>query len=79
MDQSLRLILAELRTQRGTSGEASHHHLIALILQALAVFCLLAGLWMGSGDGGTAVFWRWLGVALVAQLGSITALLARRA
>ncbi len=78
LNQNLRLILSELRTQRGTSGEAAYHGIIAIVLQSVAVLCLLGGLWMGGGDGGTALFWRWLGVALIVQLGAITALLFAR-
>ena len=78
LNQNLRLILSELRTQRGTSGEAAYHGIVAIVLQSVAVLCLLGGLWMGGGDGGTALFWRWLGVALIVQLGAITALLFAR-
>jgi D-glycero-D-manno-heptose 1,7-bisphosphate phosphatase len=77
VNKNLRMILSELRVQRGTvGGDGDRLRLIAVILQGIALICLLGGLWMGGGAGGTAVFLRWLGVAMILQLGSIAALLS---
>ena len=71
--KTLRLILQELRGQRGMSEDGSPAVLVAMALQALAVVCLLGGLWMGGDNDG--LFFRWFGVALIAQLGTIAVLL----
>lgn len=75
-DKLLRMMLQELRSQRGSSQEFSFLTIVAVALQLTAVVCLLGGLFMGSeGDG---MFLRWMGVALVAQLMSIATLLFER-
>lgn len=75
-DKTLRLILQELRTQRGGAGEFSFITIIAVALQLVAIVCLLGGLFMGGTDDG--LFIRWLGVGLMAQLTAIATLLYGR-
>jgi len=72
----LRLILQELRSQRGQSQEFSFLTLVAVALQLVAVVCLLGGLFMGRGDDG--LFLRWLGAGLMIQLMAIATLLYGR-
>lgn len=72
----LRLILQELRAQRGQSQEFSFLTIVAVALQLIAIICLLGGLFMGSGDDG--LFLRWLGTALVAQLMGIATMMYGR-
>jgi len=69
----LKMILNELRNQRGHGEEFSYLTLIAIVLQTLAVVCLLGGLWMGTADDG--LFLRWIAAALIAQLATIAMLL----
>lgn len=71
-EKTLRLILHELRAQRGQDQEFSFLTIIAVALQLVAIICVLGGLFMGGGDDG--VFLRWLGVGLVAQLTAIATL-----
>ncbi len=78
----LRMILQELRGQRGTHGtDTGPVTLIAIVLEAVAVVALLAGLWLGAADvdgvRDDGVFFRCLGVAVVVQLGVIALLLSR--
>ncbi|XAL99399.1 HAD-IIIA family hydrolase [Phycisphaeraceae bacterium D3-23] len=72
-DKVLRMILQELRSQRGTTDEFSYLTIIAVVLQLIAIVCLLGALWMGGAD--VALFMRWLGVGLMAQLGVIATLM----
>ena len=75
--RTLRLILQELRHQRGTHHDQfSYPKMIAIVLQTLAGICLLGALWMGSGD--SALFWRWMGAGLLVQGATIAALLFDR-
>ena len=75
-DKTLRLILHELRAQRGEGQEFSFLAIVAVALQLVAVVCLLGGLFMGGGDDG--VFLRWLGAGIMAQLTAIATLLYGR-
>lgn len=75
-EKLLRMILQELRSQRGTTQEFSFLTIVAVALQLIAVVCLLGGLFMGGGDDG--LFLRWLGAAVVAQLTGIVTLLYGR-
>jgi D-glycero-D-manno-heptose 1,7-bisphosphate phosphatase len=75
-DKTLRLILKELRSQRGSSGEFGYLTIIAVVLELIAIICLLGALWRGGSE--LAVFARWMGVALIAQLGVIAALMFER-
>lgn len=71
-DKTLRLILQELRMQRNATAEFSYLTVVALVLQIIAVICLIGALWMGgAGDG---MFLRWMGVAVMAQLSAIATL-----
>lgn len=69
----LRMILQELRHQRGTRGDFAASRVIALLLTALAGFSVVAGLWMGQADDG--LLFRWVAVAVVLQLMGATAVL----
>lgn len=71
-DKTLRLILQELRMQRNASAEFSYLTVVALVLQIIAVICLLGALWMGGASDG--MFLRWMGVAVMAQLSAIATL-----
>lgn len=75
-EKSLRLILHELRAQRGKDQEFSFITIIAVALQLVAIICLLGGLFMGGENDG--LFLRWLGVAVMAQLTAIATLLYGR-
>lgn len=72
----LRLILQELRGQRGSGDHTSAATIVAMVLQAIAGVCLLGGLWMGAGDD--ALFFRWLGAGVIVQLAVIALLLFAR-
>lgn len=74
--KTLRLILQELRSQRGMTGEFSYHTVLAIVLQMVAGLCLLGALWMGAGDDG--LFMRWMGAGLLMQGATIAALLFGR-
>lgn len=75
LNKTMRLVLQELRMQRGTSGEFHQLGVVAIVIQAVAFICLLGALWMGGGDGGTGAFLRWISVAVVLQLAVIATLL----
>ncbi|MEM9345680.1 MAG: HAD-IIIA family hydrolase [Planctomycetota bacterium] len=75
-DKTLRLILHELRAQRGSDQEVSFITIIAIALQLVAIVCLLGGLFMGGEND--SVFLRWLGVSIMAQLTAIATLLYGR-
>ncbi len=75
LNKTMRLVLQELRLQRGTSGEFHQLGIVAIVIQAVALLCLLGALWMGGGDGGTGAFLRWISVAIVLQLAVIATLL----
>lgn len=69
----LKQILSELRSQRvGGSGMAPLH-MMAMILQLVAVICLIGGLWMAADN--TELFMRWAWCGLMVQLGVIASLL----
>lgn len=73
----LQQILSELRQQRGVGGEFSWLTILALVLQGVAVLCLIGAFWMGSGDNGT-LFLKWILVALMLQVGTVAMLLFQR-
>ncbi len=75
-DETLRQILAELRSQRDTADEFSLTHIAVLVLISLAVVFFVAGLVTAQGSDGH--FLRWLGASIVAQLTAIALLLLRR-
>ena len=75
-EKTLRLILQELRNQRGTGTEFSYVRIMAIVLQTVAGACLLGAFWLGAGDG--VLFLRLLGSAIFVQLAVIAALLWER-
>ncbi len=76
VDQTLRQILQELRNQRLTGHEISYIGIMAIVLQVVAIVCLLAALLMGSGND--QIFSRWIACAVVLQLGTIAMLLFKK-
>ena len=72
-EKTLRLILQELRNQRGVGAEFSYTRIMAIVLQTVAGACLLGAFWLGSADA--ALFMKLIGSAVFAQLVVITALL----
>lgn len=75
LNKTMRLVLQEMRMQRGTSGEFQQLGVVAIVIQAVAFICLLGALWMGGGSGGDGAFLRWIGVAIILQLAVIATLL----
>lgn len=75
-EKLLRMILQELRSQRGSAQEFSFLAIVAVALQLIAIVCLLGGLFMGGESDG--LFLRWLGAGLVSQLTAIATLLYGR-
>ncbi len=75
-EKTLRLILQELRNQRGTGTEFSYIRIMAIVLQTVAGACLLGAFWLGAADG--VLFMRLLGSAIFVQLAVIAALLWER-
>ncbi|MBX2851770.1 MAG: HAD-IIIA family hydrolase [Phycisphaeraceae bacterium] len=75
-DKTLRMILHELRAQRGKDQEFTFLAIVAVALQLVAVVCLLGGLFMGGDNDG--IFLRWLGAGVMAQLTAIATLLYGR-
>lgn len=75
-EKTLRLILQELRNQRGTGTEFSYIKIMAIVLQTVAGACLLGAFWLGAGDG--VLFMRLIGSAIFVQLAVIAALLWER-
>ncbi len=76
IERTLRLILQELRQQRGEGGDFSYLTLCAIVMQLVAGVCLLGGLWMGASDD--PLFLRWLLAGLLVQGATITLLLFGR-
>ena len=76
LETVVRQILQELRSQRQVDGDFSYVHVVAIILQMIAVTCLLGALWLGSGD--LEAFVRWIMAAMVLQIATVAALLFRR-
>ncbi len=72
-EKTLRLILQELRNQRGTGTEFSYIRIMAIVLQTISGACLLGAFWLGSAD--SDLFVRLIGSAVVAQLAVIAAIL----
>jgi hypothetical protein len=77
VDRSLRQILQELRHQRGRGGEFSYLYVMAIVLQMVALVCLLGGLWMGAANGD--LFLRWIFTGLLVQGATIAVLLFAKA
>ncbi len=76
VEQSLREILQELRNQRAVGNDFSYTTVLAIVLQMVAVVCLL-GAHLLSGDSPDA-FLRWIGTGLWLELATIVVLLLRR-
>lgn len=72
-DKTLRLILQELRNQRGSGEEFSYTRIMAIVLQTIAGACLLGAFWLGASD--PTLFIRLLGSAIFVQLSVVTAVL----
>ena len=75
-DVTLRQILQELRGQRTVQNDFSYVRMIAIVLQIVTVFLLLAGLLLGSTD--VDIFLRWIATAILVQLAAIALLLLER-
>ena len=75
-DHLLRQILQELRHQRAIEMDFSYQNMMAIVLQMVAVVCLLGALWMGVAN--LELFVRWICVGLVMQLATIAMLLFRK-
>ncbi len=73
VEKTLRLILQELRSQRGMGEEFSYAKIFAIVLQTIAGACLLGAFYLGSSDPTT--FSRLIESAIFAQLAVVTALL----
>ena len=80
IEKTLRLILQELRQQRGVDSDYSNIRLLALVTQMTALVCLLAAFWLGAGAGDEAfgVFVRWITTAILAQLATIALIMFSR-
>ena len=76
VETTLRQILQELRNQRSAVSEFSYLSVLAVVLQMVALVCLLAALLLGRTD--EAVFFRWIGAGLLVQLATIATLLFGR-
>ena len=74
--QVLRQILQELRFQRGQHSDFSYLTVMAIVMQMIALICLLAAFWMGGSN--QELFVRWLGTALLTQLAAIAMLMFQR-
>lgn len=75
-DVTLRQILQELRGQRTVQNDFSYVRMIAVVLQIVAVFLLVAGLLLGASD--VEIFLRWIATAMLVQLAAIALLLLER-
>ena len=76
MVQKLSQILQELRNQRVVTKPFSFMVAIALLLQMIAVVCLMGALVMGVSDD--SLFLRWIAAGLVVQLATMALLLFDR-
>jgi len=75
-EMTLRQILQELRSQRHVHSDFSYVRMIAVVMQIVAAFLLVAGLLLGAEDAD--VFVRWVVTAILAQLATIALLLFAR-
>jgi D-glycero-D-manno-heptose 1,7-bisphosphate phosphatase len=71
-EKTLRLILQELRNQRGMGAEFSYTRIMAILLQTVAGACLLGAFWLGTADND--LFLRLICSAVFTQLAVIAAL-----
>ncbi|MDX1683087.1 MAG: HAD family hydrolase, partial [Phycisphaeraceae bacterium] len=65
-EQLLRQLLQEVRDQGGRLNEHTYIDVVAIVLQMVAILCLLGGLVMGQSD--TPMFLRWLAAGILVQL-----------
>ncbi len=65
--------LAELRNQRSMGDDFSYVKVLAIVLQLVAVVCLLAAVFLGRSEAET--FMQWISTAVLFQLGTIAMLL----
>jgi D-glycero-D-manno-heptose 1,7-bisphosphate phosphatase len=75
-EQTLRQILQELRSQRKVTGDFSYITIMAIVLQMVAVVCLMAALLMGAGSND--IFMRWIACAIILQLATLSMLMFRK-
>ena len=76
-EQTLRQILQELRGQRGQAGTDGRRLVVAAVLQAAVVICLLAGLYMSGGttpELGLLTLLRWAYPGVLLQLAVVAVL-----
>ena len=69
----LRQILQELRHRRSRDQQLTPITMFAIVLQVIALVCLLAAFWLSAGN--PEDFMRWLGCGILIQLATIAALL----
>jgi D-glycero-D-manno-heptose 1,7-bisphosphate phosphatase len=77
----LRLIHQELKNQHAHKGEFSWLRMFAAMLQLIAIVCLVASLWLGTGsqaEDGSEVFLAMMGCALFTQMATIAMLMFDR-
>ncbi|MFG0249983.1 MAG: HAD-IIIA family hydrolase [Phycisphaeraceae bacterium JB051] len=77
----LRLIHQELKNQHAHKGEFSWLRMFAAMLQLIAIVCLFAALWLGTGssaEDGSEVFFAMMGTALFTQMATIAMLMFDR-
>jgi len=73
---TLRQILQELRGQRHVHSDFSYMRMVAVVMQIVAGFLLVAGLLLGAEDA--VVFFRWIATAILVQLATLAILLFTR-
>ena len=76
VEVTMRQILQELRNRRSLGDDFSFLKMFAVVLQMLAIACLLGALTLGGDD--TASFVRYLGTGLFVQLATIAMLLFQK-
>lgn len=69
---TLRQILQELRNQRSGGSDFSYLSMLAIVLQMVALVCLLAAFFLGGSDQDSFV--RWISTAVLIQLATIATL-----
>lgn len=72
VEQTLREILHELRSQRGIHDNFSYTKMLAVILQMIAVVCFAGSFWMSGDD--YVMFLAWMASALFVQLATLAML-----
>lgn len=72
----LQQIVSELRRQRGIGTEFSWMTILAIVLQGIALLCLVGGLWMGAAQ--PDLFLKWILSGMIVQGATIAVLLFAR-